>query len=162
GNKRAKALGGQRLVAVADMNLDRARQLAGQFPGCAADSDWRNVVRRDDVDLVIVATTNDQLAQATLAAVQNRKHVLVEKGAPRIAGRGEILDQGYHLIDLVRWFLGDFVEVAGHVGTFFWDWKVEDNGFAMLKTGAGQVAWLHASCTEWKNLFSFELYGRDG
>ena len=39
---------------------------------------------------------------------------------------------------------------------------LEDNGFAMLKNKAGQVAWLHASCTEWKNLFSFEIYGRVG
>ena len=73
-----------------------------------------------------------------------------------------MLDQGVHLIDLARWFAGDFVEVAGHVATFFWKMPVEDNGFALLKTAAGQVAWLHASCTEWKNLFSFEIFGRDG
>src|SRR4030095_1761899 len=35
-------------------------------------------------------------------------------------------------------------------------------GFLALKTRAGQVAWLHASCTEWKNLFCFEIFGRDG
>jgi predicted dehydrogenase len=81
---------------------------------------------------------------------------------PAIAGGGELLDQGVHLIDLSRWFLGDFVEVAGHTGTFFWKMPVEDNGFLMLRTAGGQVAWLHASCTEWKNLFSFELFGRDG
>ncbi len=39
---------------------------------------------------------------------------------------------------------------------------VEDNAFLLLTTAAGQVAWLHASCTEWKNLFSFEIFGRDG
>jgi predicted dehydrogenase len=39
---------------------------------------------------------------------------------------------------------------------------VEDNGFALLRTPTGQVAWLHASCTEWKNTFSFEIAGRDG
>jgi predicted dehydrogenase len=81
---------------------------------------------------------------------------------PTLAGGGELLDQGVHLIDLARWFLGDFVEVSGHVETFFWDMPVEDNGFLLLKTSGGRVAWLHASCTEWKNLFSFELFGRDG
>ena len=81
---------------------------------------------------------------------------------PEIAGGGELLDQGIHLIDLARWFAGDFVEVSGHVGTFFWPMAVEDNGFALLKTARGQVAWLHASCSEWKNLFSFELFGRLG
>lgn len=81
---------------------------------------------------------------------------------PGIAGGGEMLDQGVHLIDLARWFAGDFADVAGHVETYFWQMPVEDNGFALLKTARGQVAWLHASCTEWKNLFSFELFGRDG
>ncbi|MCC7371979.1 MAG: Gfo/Idh/MocA family oxidoreductase [Chloroflexi bacterium] len=81
---------------------------------------------------------------------------------PEIAGGGEMLDQGVHLIDLSRWFCGDFVEVAGHVATFYWQMPVEDNGFAILKTASGQVAWLHASCTEWKNLFSFEIFGCDG
>jgi predicted dehydrogenase len=81
---------------------------------------------------------------------------------PALAGGGELLDQGVHLIDLARWFLGDFAEVSGYVDTFFWDMPVEDNGFLLLKTPGGRVAWLHASCTEWKNLFSFELFGRDG
>lgn len=84
------------------------------------------------------------------------------RGNIEISGGGEMLDQGVHLIDLARWFLGDFADVTGHVATFFWDWSVEDNGFALLKTRAGQVAWLHASCTEWKNTFSFEIYGRVG
>jgi predicted dehydrogenase len=39
---------------------------------------------------------------------------------------------------------------------------VEDNGFLLLKTAHKQVAFLHASCTEWKNTFSWELYGRSG
>jgi predicted dehydrogenase len=81
---------------------------------------------------------------------------------PRIAGGGEVLDQGVHLIDLARWFLGDFACVEGSIHTFFWDMPVEDNGFLLLRTAQDQVAWLHASCTEWKNLFSFEIYGRHG
>jgi predicted dehydrogenase len=81
---------------------------------------------------------------------------------PQIAGGGELLDQGTHLIDLARWFVGDFVDVTGHLGTYFWDMPVEDNAFALLKTAAGQVAWLHASWTEWKNLFSFEVFGTRG
>jgi predicted dehydrogenase len=81
---------------------------------------------------------------------------------PAIAGGGELLDQGVHLIDLARWFAGDFPHVSGHVATYFWDMPVEDNGFLWLTTASGQVAWLHASCTEWKNLFSFEIFGRVG
>lgn len=39
---------------------------------------------------------------------------------------------------------------------------VDDNAFMLLKTATKQVAFLHVSCTEWKNTFSWELYGREG
>jgi predicted dehydrogenase len=80
---------------------------------------------------------------------------------PKLAGGGELIDQGIHLIDLAGWFLGEFKNVAGHVATYFWDMPVDDNGFLDLQTAGGQTAWLHVSCTEWKNLFSFEIYGRN-
>ena len=81
---------------------------------------------------------------------------------PRASGGGELLDQGSHLIDLSRWFAGEITEVSGHVGTFFWPMPVEDNAFVYLKSASGVVAWLHASWTEWKNTFSFEVFGRTG
>ena len=66
-----------------------------------------------------------------------------------------------HLIDLSRWFLGDFVTVDGFAHTYFWRMPVDDNAFMTLRTSRDQTAFLHVSCTEWKNLFSFEIYGRD-
>ena len=81
---------------------------------------------------------------------------------PAISGGGEAIDQGMHLIDLARSFLGDFVVVAGAAPTYYWDAPVEDNAFFLLRTARGQVASLHASWTEWKNTFSFELFGRHG
>lgn len=80
---------------------------------------------------------------------------------PRLSGGGELIDQGVHLIDLASWFLGDFAKIDGHCATYFWDMPVDDNAFLSLRTAAGQTAWLHVSCTEWKNLFSLEIYGRD-
>jgi predicted dehydrogenase len=80
---------------------------------------------------------------------------------PKLSGGGELIDQGVHLIDLAGWFLGEFAKVEGHAATYFWDMPVDDNAFLSLRTAAGQTAWLHASCTEWKNLFSLEIYGRD-
>jgi predicted dehydrogenase len=80
-----------------------------------------------------------------------------------VSGGGQLMDQGIHLLDLCRWFLGDFAEVFGFVATRFWDIApLEDNAFALLRTGQGQIASLHASWTEWKPLFSFEVFGHDG
>lgn len=80
---------------------------------------------------------------------------------PKLSGGGELMDQGVHLIDLAGWFLGSFALIEGHASTLFWDMKVDDNAFMSLRTAGGQTAWLHVSCSEWKNLFSFEIYGRD-
>ena len=80
----------------------------------------------------------------------------------KLSGGGELIDQGVHLIDLAGWFLGEFTSVEGHAATYFWDMAVDDNAFLNLRTAGGQTAWLQVSCTEWKNLFSFEIYGRTG
>src|SRR5260370_42072975 len=81
---------------------------------------------------------------------------------PMLSGGGELLDQGVHLIDLAGIFLGEFTTIEGHVATYFWNMPVDDNAFLSLRNARGQTAWLQASCTEWKNLFSFEIYGRNG
>ena len=230
GQKRAKALGKGRLVACADIDEVRAKALAGQS-GAMVYGDWRGLLCLPEVDIVVIATLHDSLAEITLAAVEAGKHVLVEKPAarkpaelergmaaaerhcvkvhvgfnhryhpafrqarelfeagalgelmfiraryghggrlgydkewranPELSGGGELIDQGPHLIDLARWFLGEFEEVQGFAHTYYWDMPVDDNGFMLLKTAKRQVAFLHASCTEWKNLFSMEIYGRN-
>jgi predicted dehydrogenase len=81
---------------------------------------------------------------------------------PELSGGGEAIDQGVHLIDLARWFLGEFVDIQGAAPTYYWDMPVEDNAFFLLRTASSRVAFLHASWTEWKNLFSFEYAGRYG
>ena len=79
---------------------------------------------------------------------------------PKLSGGGELIDQGVHLIDLAGIFLGEFTKVEGHAATYFWKMPVDDNAFLSLRNKAGNTAWLHASCSEWKNLFSLEIYGR--
>jgi predicted dehydrogenase len=81
---------------------------------------------------------------------------------PKLSGGGELIDQGVHLIDLALSYMGEFTTVEGHASTLFWDMKVDDNAFLSLRTEKGQTAWLHVSCSEWKNMFSLEIYGRDG
>ena len=231
GHKRADALGKGRLVACADRDGIRAKALADRSGVAKAYGNWRELLTLSEVDIVVIATLHDSLAELTLAAIAAGKHVLVEKPAarncaelepvmaaaqrhgvkvrvgfnhryhpafiqaralfdagalgelmfiraryghggrlgyekewranPALSGGGELIDQGSHLIDLSRWFLGEFEDVQGFAHTYFWDMPVDDNGFMLLKTARRQVAFLHASCTEWKNLFSMEIYGRN-
>ena len=79
-----------------------------------------------------------------------------------VSGGGELIDQGSHLIDLSRLFLGEFNKVKGFINTYFWKMSVEDNAFLILKTYSNKIAFLHASWTEWKNMFSFEIFGTLG
>lgn len=81
---------------------------------------------------------------------------------PGLSGGGELLDQGIHAIDLFRWFLGDLSVVASVTATWVWQAPVEDNVFALFRSPKGQVASLHASWSQWKNLFSFEVFGERG
>jgi predicted dehydrogenase len=84
------------------------------------------------------------------------------RAIPEKSGGGELIDQGVHLIDLSRWFLGDLTVAKGFAHTYYWDMPVDDNAFLMLKNPKKQIAWLHVSCTEWKNMFSYEIYGETG
>lgn len=78
------------------------------------------------------------------------------------SGGGELIDQGTHLIDLSIGFLGELKLDYAATPNYFWDMAVEDNVFLSLKNIEGNIAFLQASCTEWKNMFSLEIYGKTG
>ncbi|MGQ9515109.1 MAG: Gfo/Idh/MocA family protein [Thermoproteota archaeon] len=79
-----------------------------------------------------------------------------------IAGGGTFLDNGVHVLDLVRWFLGEIKEAKGYVATLYWPIEIEDNGFGLFKTVDGKVAFVHSSWTEWYGYMYVELYGERG
>lgn len=74
-----------------------------------------------------------------------------------LSGGGELLDQGSHLIDLTRAIAGDLTDVHGFLDTLNWPMEVEDNAFVTARLPDRARAWLHASWTEWKNIFSLEV-----
>jgi predicted dehydrogenase len=85
------------------------------------------------------------------------------RGNQELAGGGELLDQGVHLLDLARWFIGELEAAAAITPRWHWDVApLEDNAFMLLRGPGGQIANLHTSWTMWKNRFSFEVLGRDG
>jgi len=233
GEKRLNSLGEHKLLYAVDIVLKKAEKLCSIRKQGTPLEKWQEIISDPEVDMVIVATFNDALSEITIAALQNNKHVLVEKPAGRnpdelshmleaernskafvkvgfnhrfhpalskayeivssgeignimfirgryghggrigyesewrykkeISGGGQLLDQGVHLIDLSRWFLNcEFTQISGHVGTYFWNTPLEDNGFLQLQTDSHQMAWLHACASEWKNLFCLEIYGKYG
>lgn len=79
-----------------------------------------------------------------------------------MAGGGTFLDNGVHVLDLTRWFLGEIKEAKGYAATLFWPIEIEDNGFGLFKTADGKVAFVHSSWTEWFGYMYVELYGEKG
>jgi len=84
------------------------------------------------------------------------------RSSKELCGGGELLDQGVHLIDLSRWFAGEIKNAFGKSKTKFWPIEVEDNAFILLESASGVDIQLHVSWTNWKNIFSFELFGSEG
>lgn len=227
GKKRALSIcKSDKIIYVYDIDPQKAKNLIKYTGGEIAKS--QDEVLRSNADIIFIATTHNHLSEIAIKAINNGKHVLVEKpGAcdskgikkminaakkrrvsikvgfnhrfhpailkaheilkkerlgkilfirgryghggrigyekewrcnKKISGGGELLDQGSHLIDLALWFMGDLKVDYKLLPTYFWDTKVEDNCFIALKNKSNNIAWLHASWTEWKNCFSFEIY----
>jgi predicted dehydrogenase len=84
------------------------------------------------------------------------------RSSRELCGGGELLDQGVHVIDLIRAFGGEVASVYGRVETKFWPIEVEDNAFAILGMRDGATCQFHVSWTNWRNVFSFEIFGTRG
>ena len=75
----------------------------------------------------------------------------------KIAGGGVLLDQGIHMVDLIRFFAGDFHEVKSFVSNNFWKFDIEDNAYALLKSKLGIYAILNSSATQWRHKFRIDI-----
>ena len=80
----------------------------------------------------------------------------------KLAGGGIFLDQGIHMLDLFMHLVGKFDEVKSFVSNLYWKGDVEDNVFALFKNNKGQLASLHSTMTQWRHLFSLEIFLEHG
>jgi predicted dehydrogenase len=78
------------------------------------------------------------------------------------SGGGVLLDQGIHMVDLLRLFGGDFKTVYSVISNGFWNFDVEDNAYSLMQTDLGVVAMLHSSATSWKHTFRLEITTEKG
>jgi len=75
----------------------------------------------------------------------------------RYAGGGILLDQGIHMVDMIRHFAGDFDEIKSFVSNNYWRHDVEDNAYAIMRNERGCVAMLHSTATQWQHRFRLEI-----
>jgi predicted dehydrogenase len=74
-----------------------------------------------------------------------------------IAGGGVLLDQGIHMVDMMRLFAGDFPEVHSFVSNAHWGFEVEDNAYALMRTSDGVIAQFNSSATQWRHMFNLDI-----
>jgi predicted dehydrogenase len=74
------------------------------------------------------------------------------------SGGGILLDQGIHMLDLMRYLSGEnFTQIFSFIDNAFWNFDVEDNAYVLMKSPAGLVAQLHSSATQWRHVFNLEI-----
>ncbi|NET00961.1 MAG: Gfo/Idh/MocA family oxidoreductase [Sphaerospermopsis sp. SIO1G1] len=66
------------LLAIAGKNNERALALTQTYNQAEAMNSWQQLVQREDIDLVVIATINLDHGKITRAALENDKHVIVE------------------------------------------------------------------------------------
>lgn len=74
-----------------------------------------------------------------------------------VAGGGILLDQGIHMVDLLRLFAGEFDDIHSFISNAYWKHDVEDNAYALMRTSSGVVAMLHSTATQWQHRFHLEI-----
>ena len=84
-------------------------------------------------------------------------HLAMDGDPKKICGGGILLDQGIHMLDLVRYFSGDYDEIFSFVDNNYWKHDVEDNAFVLMRNKKGQVASIHSTATQWQHRFRLEI-----
>ncbi len=80
-----------------------------------------------------------------------------------ISGGGIVIDQGIHMLDLFCYLGGDFDTIKAEVSNLYWKADIEDNAFIIIKNSkTGLVASLHSTMTQWRHLFSLEVFLEKG
>jgi predicted dehydrogenase len=101
---------GAYVSAVADIDTQRAKELAQKL-GAEAVTSTDELLERTDVDAVIIAVPDDDHLAPTLKALEHRKHILLEKPL------ATTLEDGWHIVEAVESAPG-WVFMVGHLLRF--------------------------------------------
>jgi predicted dehydrogenase len=121
----------------------------------------------DSVRLALDSINSGKLGEViNIRGVYGKSRIVSFAGGWRskrdISGGGILLDQGIHMLDLMRLFSGEFIEVKSFVENSYWEHDIEDNAFAIMKDTSGRVAMLHSSATQWQHRFVMEITLSEG
>ena len=214
------------VVAISDINF---KENPTDLDNINAYSDYKDLINKEDLDVLFVSVPNKLASEATLIALKKGLHVFCEKPPARSleelypirdflqentdlklmygfnhrfhasiidaisiirdgslgkvvnlrgvygksnmisfnqtdwrtkrseSGGGILLDQGIHMLDLMRYFAGDFTSVHSFISNSFWNFDVEDNAYVMMKSDNGVVAQLMSSATQWQHTFNLNV-----
>jgi len=134
------------LAAICGRDADAVQAAADRHGWAAAETDWRALIERDDVDLVDICTPGDSHAEIALAALAAGKHVLCEKplansveeavamtaAAEEAERRGQLAMVGFNYRRLPATALARSMVAEGRLGslrhvrvTYLQDWLVD-------------------------------------
>jgi predicted dehydrogenase len=121
----------------------------------------------DSVKMALSIIKNKELGDIiNIRGVYGKSKIVSFKNGWRsernISGGGILLDQGIHMVDLIRLFCGEFQDIKSFISNDYWKHDVEDNAYAIMKNNKGIVAMLNSTATQWQHKFNLEITLTDG
>jgi predicted dehydrogenase len=147
-------------------DIERVIEVEKKFPKLKLKYGF-NHRYHDSVRLALDSINSGKLGEViNIRGVYGKSRIVSFAGGWRskrdISGGGILLDQGIHMLDLMRLFSGEFIEVKSFVENSYWEHDIEDNAYAIMKDTSGRVAMLHSSATQWQHRFVMEITLSEG
>lgn len=144
-------------------DIRRVRETEARHPGLRLKYGFNHRYHDSVLDALALMRSGEMGKVLNLRGVYGKSQ-FISYGQPsswrtqrEVSGGGILLDQGIHMVDLMRLFAGEFPTVHSVVSNDFWHYDVEDNAYALMTTADGVVGMLHSSATQWRHRFSLEV-----
>jgi len=147
-------------------DVERVIQVERAHPGLMLKYGFNHRYHDSVREALNLVTSGSMGTIINLRAVYGKSKVVPFAGSwraeRRYAGGGILLDQGIHMVDLIRLFGGEFTDIKSYVSNSYWKHDVEDNAYALMRSPSGRIAMLHSSATQWQHRFCLEIALTEG
>lgn len=149
-------------VADIERVIDVEKEHAGLLLKYGFNHRFHNSVR----DALKIAKSKELGEIINLRGIYGKSKIIPFSGGWRAerkySGGGILLDQGIHMVDLMRIFCGEFIDVKSYVSNRYWKHNVEDNAYALMRDTRNRIAILHSSATQWQHRFTLDIALTEG